>query len=175
MGELEDKVEGFRVGGIDYILKPFEAEELEARVQAQLQRYSTLQRFKEGLAKPMECKEESQASPAALPAKKIGRAMMLRERLLADIASPPTLGQLAIELGCSEKHLAREFKKVFGSPPASWLRAHRMQEACRLLRETDFSIERIAGEIGYSAQCNFAIAFKQHFKMSPRQFRKLSK
>jgi len=35
-GETEDVVEGFRIGGVDYITKPFEREEVLARVQTHL-------------------------------------------------------------------------------------------------------------------------------------------
>ena len=36
MGNIEDKIKGFAVGGIDYIPKPFQAEEVLARIQTQL-------------------------------------------------------------------------------------------------------------------------------------------
>lgn len=35
-GEIEDKIKGFRAGGVDYITKPFQAEEVLARVQAHI-------------------------------------------------------------------------------------------------------------------------------------------
>ncbi|MFC0211063.1 response regulator transcription factor [Paenibacillus chartarius] len=38
-GETSDKVRGFRLGVDDYLVKPFEAEELAARVKALLKRY----------------------------------------------------------------------------------------------------------------------------------------
>lgn len=41
-GELADKREGFSVGADDYLVKPFEAEELLFRVQAILRRYDKL-------------------------------------------------------------------------------------------------------------------------------------
>ena len=36
-GETDDKVRGFRVGGVDYITKPFQGEEVLARIQTHLQ------------------------------------------------------------------------------------------------------------------------------------------
>ncbi len=36
--EEQDRIEGFLVGGDDYILKPFSIEELQARVMAHLRR-----------------------------------------------------------------------------------------------------------------------------------------
>ncbi len=37
LGELDDKVKGFSVGGVDYILKPFQAEDILARVRTHLE------------------------------------------------------------------------------------------------------------------------------------------
>ena len=37
LGDLLDKVKAFRVGGVDYLTKPFEVEEVEARVKAHLE------------------------------------------------------------------------------------------------------------------------------------------
>lgn len=37
LSELHDKVKGFRAGGVDYLTKPFEVEEVEARVKAHLE------------------------------------------------------------------------------------------------------------------------------------------
>jgi DNA-binding response OmpR family regulator len=42
-GAVEDRVAGLRVGGDDYVIKPFAMEELLARIQALLRRASTLE------------------------------------------------------------------------------------------------------------------------------------
>ena len=36
LGQTEDKIKGFRAGGVDYILRPFQAEEVLARVKTQV-------------------------------------------------------------------------------------------------------------------------------------------
>lgn len=45
MDEVDNKIEAFRVGGVDYITKPFQVEEVLARIEHQL----TIQRTKEAL------------------------------------------------------------------------------------------------------------------------------
>ncbi len=45
--ETEDKVEAFRVGGVDYITKPFQLEEVIARVDTQLRLYQLQNQLKE--------------------------------------------------------------------------------------------------------------------------------
>ena len=39
LGETEDKVKAFQVGGVDYVTKPFHVEEVEARVRAHLENH----------------------------------------------------------------------------------------------------------------------------------------
>ncbi len=47
-----------------------------------------------------------------------------------------------------------------------------MQEAMRLLRETDDSVASIASAVGYESQGKFAKAFKDAVHLSPTQYRK---
>ncbi len=58
LGEMLDKVKAFRAGGIDYISKPFEAEEVYLRIKTQL----TLQRQHRRLQQEIEQREHIQAS-----------------------------------------------------------------------------------------------------------------
>jgi AraC-like DNA-binding protein len=44
--------------------------------------------------------------------------------------------------------------------PHAWLRQHRLEQAIRMLRDTDKSIVSIAAALGYSSQTAFAAAFK---------------
>ena len=55
LDEVLDKVKAFKVGGVDYITKPFQAEELIARIQTQL----TIQQQKHQLRKQIEAHQET--------------------------------------------------------------------------------------------------------------------
>ena len=50
-GETSDKVEGFAAGGVDYLTKPFQFEEVEARVSAHLELRRQKRQIQESLAK----------------------------------------------------------------------------------------------------------------------------
>lgn len=47
LGETIDKVEGFKAGGVDYVTKPFDAEEILARVNTHLSLYELSERLEE--------------------------------------------------------------------------------------------------------------------------------
>ena len=47
-----------------------------------------------------------------------------------------------------------------------------MERVCRLLRETDNSLDEIAARTGYAQADYLSVAFKKHMGVSPREFRK---
>lgn len=47
-----------------------------------------------------------------------------------------------------------------------------MEQAARLLRETDRSVAEIAQAVGYDSQSKFTAAFKAFFGALPREYRK---
>lgn len=64
------------------------------------------------------------------------------------------------------------FKAVYGMPIASYMKAYRVKEAARLLRETGDSIAVIAGKVGYENQSKFTKAFKDIYHVLPTEYRK---
>ena len=63
LGDLEDKVKGFEAGGCDYVVKPFEHEEVLIRVRTHLQ----LQQLRRALEDAAERKEAAEYMKAAAP------------------------------------------------------------------------------------------------------------
>ena len=49
---------------------------------------------------------------------------------------------------------------------------HRMEQAARLLLETNDSIFSIAQAVGYGNQSKFTAAFKEYFQMLPTEYRR---
>lgn len=70
--------------------------------------------------------------------------------------------------GCYLSHL---FKESIGLSPSAYLTEFRINEACRLLSQTDLPIHQIASDVGYANQSNFQIQFKKSKGMSPLQYR----
>ena len=49
----------------------------------------------------------------------------------------------------------------------------RLQEAQRLLRETDLPIAEIAERVGYANPGHFSVAFHESFSMTPSEYKKI--
>jgi AraC-like DNA-binding protein len=66
----------------------------------------------------------------------------------------------------------RYFKETMGTSFVDYLRDYRLTIASRLLTTSDSSILDIAAESGFENLSYFNRAFKAHFGMTPRDYRK---
>jgi AraC-like DNA-binding protein len=113
----------------------------------------------------------SSAAPVAPPAASARRVLQIARAVEEDPAAEWTLPGLAKLAGMNPFHFLRCFKQVCGITPYAFLRQARLRESARLLRESDFTIARVAVESGFSDLSTFNHAFKRAFGRSPAQFR----
>ena len=94
-------------------------------------------------------------------------------RLLQDgPAGPWTVGSLARATGVSRAALARRFAAEIGEPPMGYHAAWRMSLAADLLDGGDWTVARIAREVGYDSPFTFSTAFKRHHGVAPTAWRR---
>jgi len=74
--------------------------------------------------------------------------------------------------GVSVPHFFRCFNKATGASPMDWLRRERINQAKRLLSETDELIRVIAEQVGYRDPFYFSRDFRKLVGVSPRLYRK---
>jgi AraC-like DNA-binding protein len=92
-----------------------------------------------------------------------------------DLADSPAMGSLAREAGLSEPQFRRVFRRGLGMSPVAYLRRIRIEEACRLLRQTSNTVEAITARVGYAEPSFFARTFKAFTGMTPGQYRTVEK
>ncbi len=98
-------------------------------------------------------------------------ALHAREMLDAALGQPPSLAQLAREVGTHQAKLMRIFKAVHGTTISDYLERARMERARRLLINEGLSVTQVAFEMGYQHPGNFTTAFKRHYGMLPSAMR----
>ncbi|GAL84209.1 transcriptional regulator, AraC family [Sporocytophaga myxococcoides] len=76
------------------------------------------------------------------------------------------------ELGMTENKIAAIFKTSLNTTSKKYLNSIRLQEACRLLKETDRQISDIAYIVGYTSIPHFNRVFKENIGCTPNEFRK---
>ena len=89
-----------------------------------------------------------------------------RQLLLQRVDRPPTLDELARELGMSRNKLKIGFKQHFGKSPFEMIREQRMSMARDLL--LSYSVTEVADKLGYSSVGHFSNAFKDYYGHRPR-------
>ena len=80
--------------------------------------------------------------------------------------------RLAGIAGLSVSALGRNFKKTFHITPAQYISRYRVQQACRLLSQSDRSMASIAHDCGFCDQSHFNRIFRQIIHATPGSYRK---
>lgn len=86
-----------------------------------------------------------------------------------------TIDVIARELGFSESHFMKFFKKNMHVTFTTYLNDYRLEKAGNLLTTTDSSIVEIMGKVGFNNLSYFNRIFKEYYQMTPRGYRKLRK
>ncbi len=94
-----------------------------------------------------------------------------RDQLLADLASPPPIADLARHAGVHPGHFYRAFRHAFEMSPAECLQQARIATACRKLRDGDSAIADIAADLGFADQSHFGRVFRNQIGLSPGAWR----
>jgi AraC family transcriptional regulator len=84
-----------------------------------------------------------------------------------------TLGDLARLLGMSVRHLSRAVRREKGLSVHRWVADCRLQEARRLLADTDLPIREIARRSAFQSVAAFSTAFRMRTNFAPGEFRRL--
>ena len=82
------------------------------------------------------------------------------------------LSDLAKDLGYNNAYLSRTFKKATGIAYNTYVNVCRLNNASYLLHNSDLSVLACAIESGYKSLRTFNRNFKQHFSVTPNEYRK---
>jgi len=95
----------------------------------------------------------------------------IRERLLDELPSPPSLAELAIMAGLSRFQVVRQFKRAYGLPPHRWLLMQRAEVARRCIR-AGAPLARAAVDAGFADQSHMNRTFVRCFGFTPGAWRR---
>lgn len=98
------------------------------------------------------------------------RALKAREFMMANLASPPSIGEVAKHVGLSQRALANVFTEVYGASPLKCLNTWRLEAAQALLRSGEYSVKQVAYLMGYTHPSSFSQAFLRQFGRWPTHF-----
>jgi AraC family transcriptional regulator, transcriptional activator of the genes for pyochelin and ferripyochelin receptors len=91
-----------------------------------------------------------------------------KDILICDLSHPPSLLELARQVGLNDRKLKQGFRQVFGTTVFGYLHDYRMQRAQQLLVAGQMNVNQVARWVGYASQSSFNAAFKKQFGINPK-------
>ncbi|MEJ2104415.1 MAG: two-component regulator propeller domain-containing protein, partial [Ignavibacteriaceae bacterium] len=143
----------------DYIMKPFDAKELQARIKNLIAIRKKLQeKFRsEDFVLP----KEFSSLDAQFMQKAIG---IINEHISEENFS---IEEFASEIALSRKQLHRKLTALTGKTPSQFLRSIRLAKAKTLIKEKKGTISEISYQVGFNSPAYFNKCFKEEYGYSP--------
>ncbi len=172
--ELQDKLKALRIGVDDYILKPFQKEELLVRIQ-NLQKNAVARKVYQNETvlevvggEPEEepkFEQSSEDQDWLIQVEKQVRSNISNFEFNADF--------LAKKLFLSRRQLDRRLKVLTGLTTGEYIRETRLEEARNLIESRSFrSIKEVCFEVGIKSPFYFSKQYQKRFGISPTELLK---
>jgi AraC-like DNA-binding protein len=167
-------VSGVELGVDDYVLKPFSASYLKARVKALLEQRRQLQKhFLEILSQggnALARRAIEPNMPVITPADElfIQEAMAFMEKNMDN--AELTIDQFADALNMGRTVFYNKLKTTLGLTPIDFVQEMRIKRAVQLMKSGDFTIVEIAYQTGFNDPKYFSRSFKKHLGSSPSEY-----
>jgi DNA-binding response OmpR family regulator/two-component sensor histidine kinase len=176
---VEDRIEGFELGADDYLTKPFNRAEIQARVRNLVQQRQRLyQRF---AILPLHLSAE-QAAPAAEPVKLAKPVLLVAEQKFLDRLTAVVIQHLdnadfsvevlAEAVNISRTQLHRKLRAVASTTATNFIRDIRLAKAGDLLAAGEDNVSQVAFAVGFDSLSYFAKVFQERYGVLPSQYGK---
>ena len=116
-----------------------------------------------------------EADTARCPARQVECVREAETLVLQDLSVRRPARELADHFGLSESGFKLYCQNVLGEGYLAYFRRRRLERAAELLRTTPQRVQDIAARVGYESQGRFAQAFYDQFRLTPLEYRRLSK
>ena len=107
--------------------------------------------------------------PFLVDERDVAKIRKAKDIIITRMAEPPTLQELANEIGLNLKKLKEGFKQIYGDTVYSFLFDYKMEFARKLLEANQHNVNEVGLKIGYSTSSHFIAAFKKKYGTTPKQ------
>jgi DNA-binding response OmpR family regulator/anti-sigma regulatory factor (Ser/Thr protein kinase) len=160
----QDKIEGYEIGADEYIMKPFEPDELRARIRNLIEQRKRLHEHfqKQGVF------EFNQKRITSVDKKFLQRTF---DKITDHISDSSFSVDLLVEdLAISRSVLHRKILSLTGETPGELIRRIRLNKAADLIKQKFGNLSEIALEVGFNNPAYFSESFKKQYGVTPSQY-----
>jgi YesN/AraC family two-component response regulator len=159
----ESKIKGLSTGADDYITKPFDFEELYARVNSVIaNRKRVLQKIR---IAPEEKNVESKDDMF------LRKAVQAIEKNIDNFTF--SIDDLAHEIGYSRSSIQKKIKSLTGKTTSQLVREFRLERARQLIQQDAGFLSEIAMAVGFNSLSYFSNSYKEYFGVPPSKIKNL--
>jgi YesN/AraC family two-component response regulator len=162
--DMDSKIEGLEFGADDYICKPFDAKELQARAKNLINQRKKLH---EKFSRMIDIKP-GEIAASSMDEQFLKRLFYVFEDHVAE--SDFSTEDFAREVGMSRSNLHRKLQALTNQPTHKFLRTLRLKRAAQLLKKSAGTVTEIAYEVGFNNPSYFSRIFRKQFGQTPSEF-----
>ena len=166
LADVEHRLSMLRLGIDDYMVKPFNADELRIRAYNLLSNSAARDKFNEEQAAVAGDADNGQEAEAFRDKIKTYVLSRIKDMNI-------TVTDLAYEFSVSERQLQRMSKSITGCTPAQLIKEVRLQKAYELLLDDSskiYKVDDLCKRVGYDSASYFARQFYERFGKRPSDF-----
>jgi signal transduction histidine kinase/AraC-like DNA-binding protein len=161
---MQDKINGLDIGADEYLIKPFEEDELKARIRNLLvQRKRLHEHFRKYGVVELEGKNIT-----SVDQKFLQKAIEVINKHISDTSFGVEV--LADKMAVSRSLLFKKINALIGESPSELIKRTRLNKAAKLIGNDSGNISEIALEVGFNNPSYFTECFRKQFGVAPSQY-----
>ena len=114
--------------------------------------------------------EDAQGCPFLENEDNVEKIKNAKQIIIDNMAEPPSMQELADEIGLSLSKLKEGFKHIYGESVFNFLLDYKLEFARKQLLSKKFNVSEISMQVGYSTASHFISAFKKKYGTTPKQY-----
>jgi DNA-binding response OmpR family regulator/signal transduction histidine kinase len=165
--EQECKLNGLEVGADDYLVKPFDIQELKLRI-------CNLVKLREKLHERFSHEHGKSADEKGPKLNSVNENFMNRVRKVIEnhLAEENfNIEEFGKEVGMCRTQLHRKLKALTGKSASRYIRTYRLSTAKHMIETEKGNISEIAYSVGFSSPIYFSKCFKEEFGITPSELK----
>jgi AraC-like DNA-binding protein len=114
--------------------------------------------------------QNAEQCPFLIDEENVMKIRKAKDIVIANMAEPPGLQELADQVGLNLKKLKMGFRQIYGDTVYGFLFDYKMDYARKLLDSGSYNVNEVGLKIGYSTGSHFIAAFKKKFATTPKKY-----